>query len=231
MLCTCFSLSLSLANRHPGLCIDGPARVSACYYNNMLAMSRALSPSLKSFSSLSLCDNRKMLPPHRIWRNLAFFLILLLAGDVSLNPGPSVCGLCLGTVNARPRGIRCQLYRDLVTSNVIDLLGITETWLTARDTSADLAEMPTSPPPQVSPFFRNPEHSKEEWACSFLQPINLQRSVCRPKQVLSLCLVKLNVVRHALLSSTFIIHRVLLLSSVSYKIHCPTHPHSLMIWY
>ena len=43
-------------------------------------------------------------------------------------------------------------------------------------------------------------------SCSFHQLINLQWSVCQPEQVLSLCLVNVNVVVHALLSSTFIVH-------------------------
>ena len=76
------------------------------------------------------------------------------------------------------------------------------------------------PPPRVSPF-ENLECSGEgeEWACPFHQPINLQRSVCQPKQVLSLHMVKLNVVGHALLSSTVIVYLILLLLSLSSELH------------
>ena len=36
-------------------------------------------------------------------------------------------------------------HKDLVTSKSMDLLGITETWLTTRETSADMAKMTTPP--------------------------------------------------------------------------------------
>ena len=169
-----------------------------------------------------------MWPPPQVGLNLDFCLLLLLTGDASLNLGPA-CAASVWqlSINAVSCGIMHQLY---VTSKGIDLLGITETWLTPRETSVDVAEM--TPPPRVSPL-RKPEHrgEGEEWACSFLQPINLQRSVCWSKEVLSLYLVNLNVVGHVLLSSTFIIHLALLIhSSVTYKIYCPTYPHSLKIW-
>ena len=73
--------------------------------------------------------------------DLEFFLLLLLAGDVSLNPGPGVLGLRLGTVNALSMRERAPALSDLVASGSIDLLGITETWLTTKETSADLADM------------------------------------------------------------------------------------------
>ena len=44
-------------------------------------------------------------------------------------------------VNARSMGDKAAVPSDLVVSQRIDLLGITETWLTARETSADLAEV------------------------------------------------------------------------------------------
>ena len=75
-------------------------------------------------------------------------MLLLLAGDVSLNPGPGVRGLRLGTVNARSMRDKASALSDLVASKAIDLLGITETWLTTKETSADLADM--TPPPRVS---------------------------------------------------------------------------------
>ena len=68
-------------------------------------------------------------------------LLLLLAGDVSLNPGPGVCGLHLGTVNAHSMRDKAPALTDFTTSNRIDPLAITETWLTNREISADLIEM------------------------------------------------------------------------------------------
>ena len=42
-----------------------------------------------------------MRPSPRVQLDFEFSLLLLLAADVSLNPGPGVRGLRLGTVNAR----------------------------------------------------------------------------------------------------------------------------------
>ena len=152
LLCALFTLSLSLAWRDPGFCINRPDRVLVCYYSNTLATSRALSPSLESVPSLFLCCNRKMCPPPRVQLDFEFSLLLLLAGDVTLNPGPGVRGLHLATVNASSMPDKAPALSDLVASKSIDLLGITETWLTTKDTSADLADMT----PEGFPFFRKP---------------------------------------------------------------------------
>ena len=80
-------------------------------------------------------------PPPRIQLNFDFSFLLLLAGDGSLNPGPSVHGLCLRTVNVCSMWDKVPALSDLVTSNGIDLLRITETWVTMRETSVDLAKM------------------------------------------------------------------------------------------
>ena len=90
---------------------------------------------------LFLCANRRMWLPPRVKFNLGLSLLLLLAGDVSLNPGPVAPNLRLGTVNARSMRDKAPALSDLVVSKGINLLGITETWLTIRETSSDLAEM------------------------------------------------------------------------------------------
>ena len=95
------------------------------------------------------------LPP-RVKLNLGLSLLLLLAGDVSLNPGPVAPNLCLGTVNARSMRDEAPALSDLVVSKGIDLLGITETWLTIRETSSDLAEMT----PNGFSFFQTPRVNK-----------------------------------------------------------------------
>ena len=86
--------------------------------------------------------------------NLGLSLLLLLAGDVSLNPGPVAPNLRLGTVNAHSMRDKAPALSELVVSKGIDLLGITETWLTIRETSSDLAEM--TPPPHGFSFFQTP---------------------------------------------------------------------------
>ena len=170
-----------------------------------------------------------MRPPSRVQLDFKVSLLLLLARDVSLNPGTGVCGLRLRTVNAHSMRNKAPALSDLVTSKGINLLGITETWLTTKETSSDLAKLT----PKVSPSLTNLEHSGEgeEWACSCHQPINLQQSVCQPKQISRQYRANFKVVSHALLSSISIAHLVLiLLSSEIYKIFCPIYLHSLMMW-
>ena len=61
-------------------------------------------------------------------------LILLLGGDVSLNPGP----LTLGVLNARVVRNKGPLLADMVASNVVDLLCLTETHIRPFDTDSFL---------------------------------------------------------------------------------------------
>ena len=80
-------------------------------------------------------------PPLLVQLDFDFFLQILLAGYVSLNPGPGVRGLRLGTVIASSMRDKVRALSDLVTSKGIELLGITETWLTTKETSVELADM------------------------------------------------------------------------------------------
>ena len=50
-------------------------------------------------------------------------LLLLLGGDVSLNPGP----LTLGVLNTRSVRNKGPLLADIVASNYLDILCLTET--------------------------------------------------------------------------------------------------------
>jgi len=67
-------------------------------------------------------------------------MILLLAGDVSVNPGPAH-SLRVGTINARSMRPKAPAISDLVTSKSLDILSITETWLTKRETTAGLTDI------------------------------------------------------------------------------------------
>ena len=66
--------------------------------------------------------------------------MLLLAGDVSLNPGPTH-SLRIATINARSMREKAPALADLVESKSIDVLSITETWLTRKETRAGLADL------------------------------------------------------------------------------------------
>ena len=120
--------------------------------------------------SFPLCEQENALPP-RVRLNLGLSLLLLLAGDVSLNPGPVAPNLHLRTVNARSMRDKASALSDLVVSKGIDLLGITETLLTIRETSSDLAEMT---PPWFLLFYRPLKLTKEgeELAFSSGMPLN-----------------------------------------------------------
>ena len=98
---------------------------------------------LESILSPFLCCHGKLRSPPWVHLYFDFSLLVLLAGDVSLNPIPSVCGLCLGAVNVRSMRYKAPGLPDL---------GITETWPTTNETSADLAKLT----PQGFSFFHEP---------------------------------------------------------------------------
>jgi hypothetical protein len=81
------------------------------------------------------------IPRTKLDFNSAF--LLLLAGDVSVNPGPITQQhkLRIGTINARSMRDKAPALHDLVLSKSLDVLAITETWLTSKETSASLADM------------------------------------------------------------------------------------------
>ena len=71
--------------------------------------------------------------------------LLLISGDVSLNPGPNVsCNMRFATTNLRSVRQKSAALSDLISSKQIDILAMTETRLSAFDTAACLADI--SPP-------------------------------------------------------------------------------------
>ena len=111
----------------------------------------------------------------------------------------------------------------MLDSLCIDLFGITETWLTIRETSSDLAEMT----PNGFSFFETPRVNKrgggEELAFSSRMPLNSPQSTCLPYPVSNVYLANLNMVGLASIFSIFIDHLVLPLPSlVSCRIYCST---------
>lgn len=59
---------------------------------------------------------------------------------MSVNPGPAHA-LRVGTINARSMRSKAPALADLVTSRSLDILSVTETWLTKRETTAGLADI------------------------------------------------------------------------------------------
>ena len=69
-------------------------------------------------------------------------IILLLAGDIALNPGPdSVSQFNFGFLNARSVRNKGAQLADLVNDHKLDLLAITEAWIKPDDTEALLADI------------------------------------------------------------------------------------------
>lgn len=152
-------LFASTACRNPGFTINEQAFTTKCYSSlpkaNNFSISPTLSASLETLPSLHICASRHSKSLPRVKLGLITSLLLLLAGDVSLNPGPGR-NLRLGTVN--PRSIRDKgpVISDFLASRGIDLLGITETWLTTSATKAELADL--TPPGYL--LFHKPREAR-----------------------------------------------------------------------
>ena len=95
-----------------------------------------------------------MQPPPPVRLNFEISLVLLLACGACLNPGPEVHKLHLAPFNA------CSMERQspFMTCNNIDILSNTDTWLTAKETSADLTELTA----QGFSFFQKPRAQRRE---------------------------------------------------------------------
>ena len=74
-----------------------------------------------SFRQASCCRNAKNVPTTTKFRCIS--VLLLLCGDISLNPGP----VSLGVINCRSVRNKGPTIADIVSSRSLDLLGITET--------------------------------------------------------------------------------------------------------
>ena len=102
----------------------------------------------KLFRACKTCHTTLWAWPHQHlpdsiceWCYLNYILWQILILSLNPGPGPGEHGLLLGTVNTRSKQNKAPALSDLVASKGIDLLGITENWLTTKETSADLADM------------------------------------------------------------------------------------------
>ena len=75
----------------------------------------------RSFKQVSCCRNVKNFPTTTKFRD--FSVLLLLCGDISLNPGP----VSLGVINCCSVRNKGPTIADIVSSQSLDLLSITET--------------------------------------------------------------------------------------------------------
>ena len=127
-----------------------------CFLDYTLARGLFIAPGVLPFNSANctslLWARPKLgLPfrprPVRSLRASWVALLLLLGGDVSLNPGPSSSRrhppqVSLGCINACSAVSKTALLHDLISERDIDILVLTETWVTSetlRSVYADLA--------------------------------------------------------------------------------------------
>ena len=70
----------------------------------------------------------------------SFAILLLLSGDIHLNPGPSINTFKVCTLNicSLLNPLKFTAISDLAESRHIDLFALTETWITSASTSAEL---------------------------------------------------------------------------------------------
>ena len=137
-----FFLSVSFAHRHPSFCICSKLHHSVPLGLKVgVSIDTSLSPSLNTLPALNVCCNRKLLPLPRSKLGFRPSLLLLLAGDVAVNPGPVTRNLRIGTINTRSMRDKAPALSDLVVSKTLDILGITETWLSTNETTASLADI------------------------------------------------------------------------------------------
>ena len=95
---------------------------------------------------LNVWFNRKFLPlpPSRPFFKLA--ILLPLAGDVSLNPGPSGSNerIKIAAMDVRSTKPRTVPFSEYVTLKNLDIVAVTETWLKHDETQSTIADI--SPP-------------------------------------------------------------------------------------
>ena len=114
---------------------------------------------------LNVCFNRKLLPlpPSRPSFKLAYFL-LLLAVEVSLNPGPSGSNkrIKIAAMNVRSIKPKTATFSEYVTSKNMDIVAVTETWLKHDETKSTIADIS---PPGYSFFSRTSRRSAGKRRC------------------------------------------------------------------
>ena len=116
-------------------------RHSEIFINNSVRISFSRTSPLH-LSCLGLCTYRKWSTKSGCNPSFSLSIILLLAGDVSINPGPKTFqNMRFATTNVRSVRHKSAALSDLILSKHIDILALTETWLLASDTSACLADI------------------------------------------------------------------------------------------
>ena len=171
-----FFMSSSAVNRDTDYVLCGTKK--ACHPHLLIGVSN---PTLNKLPCLFVCTHRKLFSPtiYRPRSNLFLPLILLLSGDVSLNPGPTISNrIRTATVNVRSIRQKSASFSDLVTTKSLDLVAIRETWLKAKETSAALADIT----PQGYSLIHEPRRGKQGGGVAIMTNNKFDVSPCKIPQ-------------------------------------------------
>ena len=145
---TLFITAVSFIHKNDDVASCGPTIIEANVHQPSSLTNIMFSNLVKKakLPLLNVCFNRKLLPlpPSRPSFKLA--ILLLLAGDVSLNPGPSGSNerIKIATMNVRSIKPKTAPFSEYVTSKNLDFVAVTETWLKHDETKSTIADI--SPP-------------------------------------------------------------------------------------
>lgn len=107
-------------------------------------ISSGISPSLTFQPLISLATNRQSLcrSIFRTSRSTSSSYLLLIAGDIATNPGPDTTGeLKLAFTNICSLRAKSIPLAHYVESNNIDIVCLSETWLSKKDTAGTIASL------------------------------------------------------------------------------------------
>ena len=132
----CYSLEDNIYNTY---------KQSDIFVNNIIQISFSKTSTLH-LSCLGLCTvhctHRKFNTKSGCNPSFRLSIILLLAGDVSIGPGPKTFqDIPFDTTNLRSVHHKSAALSDVMLPKHIDILALTETWLSASDASACLADI------------------------------------------------------------------------------------------
>ena len=172
---------------------------SNIFIDNSTRISFSKTPAL-TLSCLGLCTQNTLFKKCGHNPSLKLSLLLLLSGDVSLNPGPNIsCNMRFATTNLRSVRQKSAALSDLISSKQIDILAMTETWLSSCDTAACLADIS---PPGFS-LFHCPRLSGRGGGVAFLVRETFKVEIIHTPKFLSfeaICIL----VKHSSITANFI---------------------------
>ena len=135
-------LVLAITSLHPG--------------RPLVTHDRTRQPTVSPLLSRAVNDRRLLLtttgrfyrPCRRRSPSAMLVALLLLLGGVETNPGPSAAdaqtGVTVGLLNARSAVHKAALIHDVVADRSLDVLALTETWITSD--APDAVRLDTAPP-------------------------------------------------------------------------------------